>query len=211
MYEIIGELIAFIVSVFVFRSLSVTYKLLAIHAILSFLVEFTGFIMRKNYINSQWLFNCYMISDCGLLLLAGYYFKLRLSSLFLIIGFLIFLTVWSWNIYSSGMSEFPIPAHIVNSILQVGTYLFILYQTTVIHKESLIQSPAFWICLGIILFFGCSIPFFSLLGFLAKNAREILDRLSIVLKILIAVRYLLLSVGLLIYYKQSRIFAHASQ
>jgi len=200
--QLSGEFIACIAAILFFTSLSISCRILAIHAITAFLVELTGFILRKHgYTDNQWLFNIFLLFDCGLQLLAAYYFRVKIPYLFFITGFLVFVAVWLYEVINTGVMIFTVKAYIVDSILLMGTYLVVLYYSTINYRGSLTRSPSLWICLSIILYYGCNIPFFSVLNYLVDNkAKDVIKFLFVVLQVLINVRYLFIAIGFYLYF-----------
>lgn len=201
-----GESIAFIAAIAFIKKISWPYKIIAWQAIVGFVVEVTGFYYRIHYSNNIWLYNCYLLADWGLLLLAG--FKIiQLNSKYMLFapGFCLFIALWLWNLRANGINAFASEAMVVNSMMQLGLYLLVLYQTTMNNQRSLATSPAFWICVGIVLYYGCCIPFFSIHDYLSVKKNEtIAIKLNGILMILNNLRYLLYTWSFYLFYKENR-------
>lgn len=203
MIQLIGEFIACIAAIYCFTSFSTGFRWLAIHAITAFLVELAGFIMRTHgHTDNQWLFNCYLPLDNALQLLAAYYITAKKPWHLFIIGFLAFLTSWAMEIYAKGIMTFTIKAYIVDSILQMLAFLFVLHKAAMDYTGRFARCPELWACLGIIVYYGCNIPFFSMLGYLVTiKAYDVIKFLFVILQVLIQIRYLFVAVAFFLYSK----------
>jgi hypothetical protein len=165
--------------------------------------ELSGFFIHKTPGSNQWLFNCYLPFDCGLPLLAAHYFLKKRNNTYLLIGgYVLFLVVEVYDIYSKGINTFAMNAYITDSILLICTYLIVLYTTVMTYRGSIIRLDTFWLCLGIILFYGCNIPYFSMLGLMVRYG--VGTQLFIILRVLNNVRYLFVAYSFYQYYMHNK-------
>ncbi len=203
MLQLSGEFIACIAAIYFFTTLSTGFRWLAIHAITAFLVELAGFIMRTHgHTDNQWLFNCYLPGDCALQLLAAYYLATKIPRYLFIVGFLAFLITWAMEIYTKGVMVFTVKAYIIDSILQMLAYLFVQHKAAMDYRGRFARCPELWVCLGIITYYGCNIPFFSILGYLVViKAYDVIKLLFVILEVLIHIRYLFVAVAFCLYCK----------
>lgn len=203
MHQLIGEFIACITALWFVSSFSAGFRLLALHAIMAFLVELCGYVLdKKMHTGNTWLFNSFLIVDCGIQLLAAYKFKIRIPGDVFIGLFIGFLAIWMMEVYANGIGVFTVKAYVVDSLLQLSAFLFVLHGAAMKHTVRFIRCPELWACLGIVIFYGCNVPFFSMLHYLLIiKASDVVKTLFIILQGLIQIRYLFVAAAFFMCYR----------
>lgn len=197
--QLSSEGIACMVAIGCFKQLNVGYKLIGLHAVIAFFIEAEAQFLRLHHLPNQWLYNWFIPIDCLLLLLASYYLNNKMNKQYLALGFLLFILVWLTNLLLR--QPFAVSALIVDGMLLTIVYMLVLYQNTMSHKGPLVFMPSLWLCIGIIIFYGCSIPFFTAFSLLKLQPGNLILN---VFMLLIAIRYLLTALSLLMYVYQNR-------
>jgi hypothetical protein len=199
------ELLPFITGMAILSSLPKPYRILLCQSTLVFCLDLYGFYLRKSstHTNNQWLYNYYQLADCGLLLLAGYYFdRNNTFRIFAIGGFITFLSFWLYAVYQNGIGIFAVSAYNILSILLIAAYFWIFYRIAMNNHNQLLRLPELWLCLGIIAFYGCNMFFFSIAGDLQKDlSREELGTITyLITTVLNNVRYLFTALSFYLVY-----------
>jgi hypothetical protein len=201
--------IALIAGIFFYKSFTKGWKLLSIQVIIAFAVELSAYYIRMNHQPNGWLYNIYLIADFTLLITVAYFLIQDKRFQFLFLGaFSLFMLVWLYDVvYLYGITKFAAHAYIASSILLIATYLYLLFYDTLRWKKAVYLSPVFWLCIAIIVFYGCNITYFYLMDTIIKTlSKEQKDLLLWLLKILVAVRYVLIALSFyLVYYNNKNI------
>lgn len=216
-FEFLGEFIAFIIGLSVFRQLNTAFKIIAVQVIVAFCVElYSRYVRETTHEDSYWLYDYYLLIDCGTLLFAGYYLlKKQISILFFLVGFGLFLGVWAYDVYvckDMGFNVFAEHAYILESIMIVALYLYILYHNGLSFKGDLWTMASLWLCIGIIIFYGCNIPNFSFYKFIVAHSSNGQRKISgYILDFLISIRYPFTALGFIynsrpIYYQRNNVY-----
>ena len=212
----IGDIITFlceflpvIIGMVLLPSLHKPYRILLCQSILVFCLDLLGFYLRKSspQANNQWLYNYYQLADCALLLLVGFYLdKNKLFRRLAIGGFIAFLFVWSFSVYEHGIVHFVISAYNLMSVLLIAAYFRIFYHSAMKHNQQLLRLPELWLCIGIIVFYGCNIFFFSIMDDLEKDlSRDELGTITYLLTtVLNNIRYLLTALAFYLVHSNKR-------
>lgn len=204
------EVVAFFIGMIMYRKLNKAYKLIYLQVFISFLIECGGFAFEKVHPrhSNAWLYNLYLPIDCGMLLWAAHYFineKIKIRPFIFIVGYSVFIAVWLFCIIQSGWNEFAFIAVSVDGFLILIAYLLVLYSSIISNTNKLLTLSIFWTCLGIILYYGCSIPYFSMYQYLAKKLTAAEDRkLYYILLALNYIRYLSVTFSFYLHYKQNK-------
>lgn len=197
--DLSATLLAMLAGLFFFKHLNAAYKIITSQACIAFVVELAAATSFKNY--NHGMYNVYMIADCGLLMLAGFFLLKKYNHYFFIAGFTVFLLIWTWSALSHGLAYFAQLAFVVYSLMLVIIYIMVLYNEALIFKHSLYKFPALYLCSGIILFYACIIPYFStfkLQANLTSAQQQFLHLL--VLDVLDQLRYIFTAIGFFLFY-----------
>jgi hypothetical membrane protein len=146
---------------------------------------------------NQWLYNVYIFLETVLLLTAAFFLtqnkEKRAGIIFL---FTVFLVVFLTHITLKSITFFSSYAFIAEGITVLIVYGYIVYRETFVNGNSLSDSPVLWASLGLLIFFICNVPYFSLFDFLNKNYPHAAKLLfQIITDVLANVRYLLLAIS----------------
>jgi|GEM_PF-1243620 len=206
---IAGKLIALIIGIFCFKFLFRALKIIFIQVFVALLCEcyakylvvsFNHSSINNLHIyNNTWVFNIYMLIEFILLSLAG---RLLLGTKLFRIGIPVVIVLqtilWGVNIYVKGMNQFASWSFICGSIIIVAIYIAILFQHSLFTKQNILTQPVFWLCMSVILFFGCDVPYWGLHNYLDSKNLSLDRKLFIINYILNFVRYPLVAVSFLI-------------
>jgi magnesium-transporting ATPase (P-type) len=147
----------------------------------------------------QWLFNLLLLGDGTFMLMAAISIGIAYTK-FLIRGYYLFVLVWLYEAVNGINRGLLVNAFIIDSIIQIIAYAIVLYHTSMIYKGSLWAMPSLWLCIAVEIFYGCTLPFFSLLKVLKPPEMALLFN---ILMIIIAVRYFSTAISLWLYARQS--------
>lgn len=175
--ELLSVIIASGIGIYVYRYMNLMQRIIFFQAfsyIVIYILSFIVTTMQAYYkmpLNNQWVYNLSMpIETSFLTWAASVYFKTHRQKTLIWIGFAIFFNIYMVEIIIKGINVFSNHGYIAENILMLIIYLFILYSCFLEEYSHWKYSPNVWICLGIILYAGGSIPYFSLLDYLEKNA-----------------------------------------
>lgn len=175
------------------------------NVMIGFLVLMVAMFLRTGVpVNNQWLYNGYIFSEMLFLLLAaeGYILWRRKS---LVLGILIsmFSVVWLSEIVTNGFFRFTRIAFIVECISILLLYFAILIRLYREAQAPLYMYPVFWICCAYIIYFSCSVPYFSSFKFLEQFYAEHRKMLHLMIVCLQGIRTLLTGVAFLLLKNQT--------
>lgn len=147
--------------------------------------------------NNQWVYNLAIPIETGLLCWGAYeYFKSYKAKFLVWIGFIIFFIVFIVDLIA--VSPLVLSTHglVAEGIVLIVPYLLLIYRQFTTQNATWKHSPELWISLGIVLYFGGSLPYLSLFNYLQTYHPKVnLYLLSFIDIGLSNVRYLLLAVG----------------
>ena len=201
-----AEIIAFILSIIFFKKLSFFLKIVAFQVSIATSMDVLGFYLKEFYVSNVPVYNIYLLFDCAILLYAVYYhLKPKINSMLVLSVFGIYVLTWCFFMLKNGIHLFSIETYIFDSLILLVFYMTLFYYTMINYKGSLLQLPEFWVCLGIILFYGCNIPYFSMVPYLRKNCTKEENRMIFnLIRVLVSLRYLLIATSFLLFYRQNR-------
>jgi len=208
--DLCGPFVALIIGLIFFKKLDFPFRLLFAQIVIAIAIEFIGYEIKKQLPgkHNAWLYNLYIPIDCGLLIWAAYAFikeKVKIKSGYFVLSYLGFICIWLYGLIQSGINAFAFIAVSIDGIVVLTAYLFVLYYSIISNAQKLIKLPVFWACIGLILYYGCSIPFFATHRYLETvltNAEN--QKLFYILFILNYIRYFLTALAFFLHYKQSK-------
>lgn len=179
------------------------YKIMVLQLLLAFAAQIGGIVLQMESPgkSNEWLFNIYIIADTAVLLYAGVpalgTFKAKVV---VFAAFALFLAAWLIEVLGAGITLFANKAYVIACSSVILLYLVVLYRHITANSQKVYASPAFWICSGLVLSYGCSIPYFGLLHFFQK-ANAGLNKLlyEAVVVTLQNVQYLFFGIAFLLY------------
>jgi hypothetical protein len=199
--ELSSNIIAVLAGLLALKKMPIAFRIILLTISLALLNELgTGYLKSKG-LNDTWPNNIYLLLDCALFLLTGYllFHKKNLWVVF-IAAFGVFATVWVYNILKTGIFQFAIQAYIIDSLLLLILYGILLYQDALYRKGRFWRSAQLWTCFALISFYGCNIPYFSMLrtvGKLSYQQKEFLHQFLVAIN---NFHYLLIALAFLIIY-----------
>jgi hypothetical protein len=161
--------------------------------------------------DNQWVFNLNILIETSLLLMAASKWQgSRNFKQIALYAFLFFIAAFTILTFRSGFLIFNSYAYALESLVIIFIYLLILKQSYYDFSESHERKYERWICIGLILFFGCSLPYFSLFNFFNIYYPNLSKSLYFITEVLANLRYLMLGVGFWLIRKDSIKFARSS-
>lgn len=197
---ILGKIVAILLGFYYYKFLSDAYRLILYQVIVALLCEsFARYLVVSHpyRYNNLWVFNLYLLCEMWLDGMAG-----RLLIRNNIIKQAVFYTLlgltvlWGVNIYLVSMASFANWCFVATSIVFIIIYFIVLFDTALFNAKSILIQPAFWLCLSIILFYGCDLPYFGLRNYLIKHQMRSTElKLYVINSILNFIRYPLVAVS----------------
>jgi len=205
------ELVVLVTSVLcikIYDKLTLPYRLLSIQVICGLIIEVIGHIFINQRTLNTICYNFYTIVEFYLMYAAGVILLNKYKKVFWAISVLP-LIVWFIHIWRLGIDNFSNYSFILGGLLLVILFVLLLYQTTK-SVTILKYTPDFWICIGIIVYFGCNVPFFSLFAYFTSHGKEKLgSRLFILNDFLALTRYLCFGIAFLLLNSKKRSNGHS--
>jgi hypothetical protein len=155
--------------------------------------------------NNHWVHNVYMLMETSTLIYAirGLYQRKILKRLAMA-GFLIFIFVYFWQLVFSGIGHYAYRADIASSIVMSVLCITVLFEK-IVETNGFVLSPDFWILLGLLVYFGCSVPFVSLFSFISKQPQHVSSSIyHLINDNLSNIRYSFLCFAFLMIYNKKR-------
>lgn len=194
-------ILATLVGLLAYRKLPAFYRILFFQALAYLIID----SYASTYTHNAKSYNIETVIEVSLLFLASIiYFKMK-SSRFLLSGlFLIFLSLFAFDIYHFP-NDLAYHAYIVAGIAITGIYLSILFFHFLGKKDNYSTPALVLTCLGIVIYFACSIPYLSMMYDLQEQSPQSnKDLFNIIIVALSRVRYLLVALAFLMYWKPFR-------
>ena len=195
---------------YTFKELNGFLKISCFQAVLG-MVNYAGAravtIYQKSHdlpLNNQWVFNIYILLECGLLLWAGYvYFNNKRAGRYIIAGFVIFLVIYVYQLSKQGFLLFANYAFLTEGIVTVSLYIFILFGSVVKRQPPRRIKPEFWLSLGLIMYFAGNVPYMGLVHYFQKLSADLNTLLFyFITDVLGNLRYLMAAISFWLYAKK---------
>jgi hypothetical protein len=204
--ESFGMILATCIGVICYKKMNMFYRLLFIQLI-SWLILYilsygvTEYQKHKHLSeNNQWVFNIQLFCETTLLCFAANcYFEKRFAKRLVMLSWMLFLFFFFGRLASNGFFEFNVISYSAESILMLAIYTLILFQCFYETFTIEVKSPEVWASIGLVLYFGCNLPYFSLFNYLNShylNMSETLHRH--ITDVFSNIRYILLAIGFLV-------------
>lgn len=185
----------------VLRSASAPYKLVTIQLLLILFVEAVG--LTEIVFNKYYLYNSYLLSELFITSLTAYFLlKKTLIKKATYITLPLLLISWSSEVFLHQCKNFATITFLLSSVLFLGMFIVILYHygTTQLLPA---KQPAFWVCISMIVYYGCNIPIFSFIDYLIVNHHGNPEVLYTVINNSVSIlRYMLLAVAFFLILKK---------
>lgn len=177
-----------------YRYLGRAWRILHLLVVITFFNEITAYCLIKyRHAQNLWLYNIYILPNLLLLVLtASLLTRLRWLSVLSVAGILLCGSIWSYQVYHSGMNILFHYALLTSCILLVICYLTVLMQTIAGSGQQNRQSVIL-VSIAVLLYYGCNIPLFSFFNyFVAKQGNKIAWNIYIINNLLSVTFYSLL-------------------
>ena len=189
--------------IYAFRYMNTLYRIFfcqLLFAILIFILARMDYYISNihhEHPNNQWLYNAAMPIETGFLAWAAYtYFKSDKRKYLIGLGYVAFLSAFITEVSINGLNILSNHGYIAESALLLLLFLLIMYVHFTRERIDWKRAPITWISVGIVLYFGGSIPYLSLMHYLQNNHPKINFFLFyFIIEGLANVRYLLLALG----------------
>lgn len=157
-------------------------------------------------IDNQWLMNIHLIVETGLLLTAAWFVLPEMLRTVLTIGaFSLFLFAFGIQVRSQGFGTYLNYADVAACIGITLVFSMVLYTFGQRNGSPFWTSPEKWACLGILLYFACSVPYVSMMHYLETNNPEVNTFLYYLISgVLANTRYLLLALACWMIYRNAK-------
>jgi len=166
---ILGKSLALGIGAYCYKYLSQAYKLIMLQVAIALLAECYGRYLGLKGQHNAWVFNLQNLAD---LLLTGWAAKLLTGKpINKVIPFLLllFTGLWAVNIYVDGFYQLAAWFFVSSCILLVLLYIAVLFNKSLFSNKRILEEPATWLAISVILYFGCSVPYFGLYHYLISN------------------------------------------
>ncbi|XZF12390.1 hypothetical protein ACTHGU_11405 [Chitinophagaceae bacterium MMS25-I14] len=203
-YFIIPDLVAIICAVagmLRWRHIPASLRLLTFEALLSVIMDISGYFIEKNggnTANNHALINILMVFDFFLLLSASYsILPLKTKRLLYPLSAIIFTTVWSSFCLQHGIKTFAYTALVTLCYVISVNYLAVLLYVQQKHSYNF-RLPVIFIALGLLLYHCCVSPLFMKFLYLANFAYS---KVLYINPTLDTIKYLMITAGFLLFKK----------
>lgn len=206
--EIGFVLVAIICGLLVYKHADGFNRVLFIHLLSYSLLYALGYLVteyqqsRGEPLNNHWVFNLNILTETSLLTLAAFkYFEKGIKRRIVAGTFFAFIVIYAIQILQKGIFVFSVLSFIVESLAMTAVYSLVLYDCLKERKISTWRNPVFWAVLGMLIYFACNLPYFSLFNYLNENHIKLSKLLIHVTETLANVRYICVAIGFLVLYK----------
>ena len=205
-YVIFGKIIAIIVGALYWRYLSRPYRIVLLLVVLALIFETIGYYLGHfKQQQNVWLFNLYMPLEPLLLGVASLEFIKMKKYKPIVYGLLLLnFIVWLLEILHNSIYNFASFSMICGCFLLTGLYIGVLLNNTIYGKRALVSEPSFWLCLSVILYFGCDIPYMGMFKYWGVHKLALI-RLANINSLLDLIRYPLVAISFFILGYQQRL------
>lgn len=177
--EIISVLISFVLGVFVFRYMSPFFRLIFFQLSVWMVFYFFSYLItgyqKANGLemNNQWFMNIHIYIESTLLHCAAFFaFTSKTIKRLSLLSFTLFTAIYVTQIYFNGFSLFLNYADVAEGICITFLYMLLLYNFFMHRNEHWWMVPEIILCIGILLYFACSVPYIAMLHYLQTHYPE---------------------------------------
>jgi len=164
-------------------------------------------------IDNQWLLNIHLILETGLLLVAARFALPGPRGKVLTGGaFGIFLVVLGLQSFRQGFGIYLHYADVSACLILTTVFSGVLFTVGQRSSKGYRNVPEKWACLGILIYFACSVPYVSMMHYLeVKNPAVNSFLYHLISDLLANFRYLLLAFAFLLIYRTATSQTHSSR
>ncbi|PZF73742.1 hypothetical protein [Taibaiella soli] len=208
-FLLILESIAFVTALCTFKYHNAVFRLFFFDLLFIFLLEHAGMIVGEISPNSRFthsISNLFLLAEipiiylCALKLIPSHFFQ-RLAS----VSIALFLVLWVKNAYESKffiLPTFPTMPFLFGSIFALIIFLVILIR--MIGRDNIFKQPLFYFSLGMLIFYGCTIPYIGVVNYFVKKDNNILLKLVQILFVSNYIRYSLFAISYIVLARQQK-------
>lgn len=156
-------------------------------------------------IDNQWLMNLHLILETGLLLVAAWLVLPEMLRSALTFGaFSLFLLVFGIQAMNLGIGTYLNYADVAECLVITLVFSVVLYHSGQQTRTPFWYSPEKWACLGILIYFACSVPYVSMMNYLEHTNPKVNTFLYYLISgVLANIRYLLLALACWMIYRNA--------
>lgn len=177
-----------------YKHLSTFHRLVLYQVAVYVVIDIIAINIKVNHGNSGWTYNLLMPIETALLLMsAATVFSSKIFKSILLLMFLVFTSVFCYDITSAGFLMFAYHASTVQAILLLVLFMSLIYQ---LFKESRKTKALICSMTGMSLYFAAVIPFIGVMFYIDNrdiNLSETLFELIVVPSQIL--RYFLIGIG----------------
>ncbi len=211
-YESFGHLIALIAGGFAYSGMLKFHKLLFLQILLYapfYIASYLVIVYQRNHqlsLNNLWILNIYSVLETICLLLAAYTQlsqKRKKMMLTLLTLPYLALLIYDWTVNS--IYSFYSLSFYAECVLLIIAYSYLLYSIVHQNPTEWKSKPETWMVIGILLYYAGTAPYMALFNALNQTHSKLLNILHLIINdMLCNTRYLLLSLGFWLIYKQNK-------
>lgn len=182
------------------------WKIIVLQLSLDLVAELLGLVLRQLKYTTSPVYNFYLPAELILLAVTANMFLKSVHWKRATFFFLaLFFGVWLYDLWEHSLLFFTSRAYATEGIIICCLYLGLLLQ---LQRQdgysSLLQHPLFWFCVAHLVYFGCVIPYFSLMDYLQANKPQLWHHLYIINPIMGVMRYLLVLLSFILIESKNR-------
>ena len=202
---LITEYCAFLVGILTIRRHNPVFRLFFFDLMLGLANETTGLILYYVFSikNNLWAYDIYVLVETMLVGFACYKLidnkLLKKTIPWVLGGFTGLLIV---HVLLKGVNQPPIMSLMVSNIILTCLFLYVMIQ--LINTRAIGREPLFWISIGLIIYYGCSIPYWGVFSYLLKNDLPLLQKLLMLFWVIDILRYGLTTLSFLLLPKKTK-------
>jgi len=205
-------MIALAAGIYARRRLDLFHRLILLQLVVFAPVYIGGYLITSYQAardlpqNNVWIYNLYFPIECAILITAALQLttskRIRTTAW---LGYAFFFIIFFWQLAANGgiysFANFGVAAQ---AFVLVGLYLAILFQKFRTPQFTVKSFPGFAVCLGIALYFGCIVPYFTMMNYLNAHNPEMSATLFYLINgIMSNVRYLGTALSFILFYRQT--------
>lgn len=219
LYEVISQLLSVAAGIYAYPYMTkfirlLFFQLIAWQAVYLSSHAYTAYQHSIGLeMQNHWIYNIQVPLELLFLTVAACYFlKDALSRHLAIILYIIFLLTVALQLKLSGTDHFINYGMVVAGIIVTILYSQVLYRKFNSDHLSWKRSPEIWASTGLIIYFACNIPYFSMFDYLNVKHPALSEKLfHFITDVLANIRYLFLAIAFLLVRKnKSVLYRNAS-
>lgn len=209
--EILCLSLAILTGILAFRHMNSFFKILFLQ-VTSWSLFYAGSHVITLYqqsmnqpIDNRWLMNIHLIIETGLLLTAAWFVLPKAFRTFISIGaFVSFLAAFGIQSWNQGFDVYLNYADATACIVITLVFYMVFYTFWKQTRVRLWKSPEKWACLGILMYFACSVPYVCMMDYLQRKSPAANTFLYYLISgVLANTRYLLLALAFWMLYRET--------